>query len=76
LITNRHLAIFHYIARDIGITILLGGLAYGFVVKIINGEGYLGFMMAFMAFMKDYRLPWFDEAPHLLFTERKEEKPK
>ncbi len=67
MVTNRTLVLFQYAGRLVILLALVGGLIYGLVMRIINGEGYLGFLVAILALLEKMHLPFLDETPGVHF---------
>lgn len=69
-VTNRTLVLFDGLARLLIWLLLLGALVWGFVARVINGEGFLGFLVAVLAFFKDRPLFFLDEPPQVRMVTR------
>lgn len=67
MVTNRALVTMQYVARAVLLSALVAGLLWGFIVRVIDGEAYLGFLALILTFLREMHLPYLDEAPTVHF---------
>ena len=65
ILTNRELIAVHVLFRATILFALVAALIWGFVVRIIDGEAFLGFVALILSVIREMRLPFFDEEPRL-----------
>ena len=65
-IDNRTLLLIRYIVQAVAFLTLVGGLVWGFIVRLIGGEAYLGFVVAILTFMRDRPVFMFEEPPRIV----------